>query len=261
MKAMFLGAALAVLAAPAAAQTGFDGTYKVDIGSAQLPDKPLNRALKGGVYHCDCDIPMTVPADGAWHKVTGRPRVDSLRVIVIGDDGLRIEGRQGEKLVYATTDQVSADGMVNNWTNTDFTPVSGEPLKASGQDKRVGAAPAKGLHKINGGWVTSTDGLKVDPAGLTVVMKSVPGGMSVTIGTGETYQAQFGGPAVPITNDAPGTMVRLRQISATSFAEEISRNGKPIALNTFVAAPDGSIAVTSQNPIQNTKTSYKLIRQ
>lgn len=261
MKAYLLSAALVAVAAPAAAQSPFDGTFKIDIASAQLPTKPLNRSLKGGVYSCDCDIPLSTPADGQWHKVQGRPLTDEMRVTIIGEEGLRIEGRKAGKPSFTSTDSITGDGTINNWTSTDYSAANGQAVKSAGRDKRVGAVPPKGVHRVNGGWVTVTDGLQVDQAALLVTMKSLPGGLSVTFGTGESYEAKFGGPAVLMRNNPANVSVMLRQISATSFEETQLRDGKPIAINTFVVAPDMSIGVTSVNPIQKTTTKFKLLRR
>lgn len=260
MKAYLLGAALIAVAAPAAARSPFDGTYKADVASAQLPTKPLMRSLKGDVYSCSCDTPLTIAADGKWHKVSGRPVSDEMRVTVLDNNSLQTEGRKAGKPTYTTVDKVSADGLYNNWTNTDYTPASGKPIEARGRDKRAGALPAKELHMINGGWVQTND-FQTDPAALTLTLTSVPGGMNVAIGTGEVYEAKFGGPAVPIKSDAAGTMAALRQISATSFQETLSQKGKTIAINTFTIEPDRSVSITSVNPLQKTTTKYKMVRQ
>lgn len=260
MKAGIFGLILVMAAAPAAAQSPFDGTFKIDVSTAQLPTKPWNRSLKDGVYSCSCDTPLSVKADGQWHKVQGQPYVDEIKVAIIGEDGLQIEGRKGGKPVYSTIDRVSPDGMFNNWSNTGFSGANGQPVKSSGRDKRVGPVPPKGIHRINGGWITLTDGMKVEDAGLTITLRSIPDGMAVTLGTGESYEARFGGPAVPVRNDTSGLMASLRRISATSFEETLSRASKPIAVNTFVVAPDMSLGVTSVNPVQKTTTRFKAIR-
>lgn len=261
MKAYLLGAALVAVAAPAAAQSPFDGTFKGDVASAQLPTKPLMRSLKNGVYSCSCDIPLTVKADGQWQKMQGHPLADEMRVEIIGEDGLKIEARQAGKPTWIETDKVAPNGMTIAWTYTDFTAANGQPVKSSGIGKRVGALPAKGLHPINGGWVSTTEGANIDQASLTATFKAIPGGMAMTWGTGESYEAKFGGPAVPIKGEASGMTVALRQINATSFQETLARAGKPVVINTYVVAPDMSVMVTSENPVQKTVTKYKMIRQ
>ncbi|MBX9813949.1 MAG: hypothetical protein A4S12_00935 [Proteobacteria bacterium SG_bin5] len=261
MKAYLLGAALVAVAAPAAAQSPFDGTYRMDIASAQLPKKPLNRALKAGVYRCDCDTPLEVKADGQWHKVSGQAYSDEMRVEAVDDNRLRMEGRKGSKPSFASDETVSPDGMTVNWTSIEYSATDGKPVNASGKDKRVGALPVAGLHRINGGWVTVTDGLQVDPAGITMTFKPISGGMSRTAGTGETYEAKFGGPAVPLRNDPAGTMVAVRQISPTKFEERMMRNGKLRAILTYEMKPDGKIFATNYNPIQKTTATITMTKQ
>ena len=76
MKALILIAAPALfaIAAPAAAQSVFDGTWKVDPATAQFGGKPTSRELKGGIYRClSCAVPWSVPADGAYTRSRATP--------------------------------------------------------------------------------------------------------------------------------------------------------------------------------------------
>ena len=61
------------LAAPLTmAQSIFDGTWKIDVSTAKLPDKPDDFLLKDGMYDCKtCVPPVRVKADGQDHRVTG----------------------------------------------------------------------------------------------------------------------------------------------------------------------------------------------
>lgn len=258
---LFMGAALVAVAAPAAAESPFDGTWRIDVSSAQLTKKPWVRALKNGVYSCQCDTPLTVKADGQWHKVPNQAYADEMRVEVVDANTLKTESRKGGKLVNNTTETISADGLINNWENTDYSAADGKPVTASGKDKRVGAVPAASLHRINGGWITLTDGLKIDPAGLTMTLKAAPGGISRTLGTGESYTAKFGGPAVPVKGDLGKNMVKITKASATSFKEAWIRDGKVRTIFTYQLGADGkTINATSYNPIQKTTNKVTMTR-
>jgi hypothetical protein len=73
----------------AAAQSAFDGTWKVDLNSAKFPEKPDVYVLKDGTYQCkSCVPPFEVKADGQDHSVTGHPCYDSVSVKVIDDHTL-----------------------------------------------------------------------------------------------------------------------------------------------------------------------------
>lgn len=41
----------------AMAQSAFDGTWKVDISKAQLPEKPDVYLLQAGMFHCETCVP------------------------------------------------------------------------------------------------------------------------------------------------------------------------------------------------------------
>ncbi len=263
MKAGYLiAAALIVAAAPASAQSVFDGTWKGDIASAQLPTKPWVRSLKDGVYSCECDTPLSVKADGQLHPVSGQDYFDGMMVKVVDDHHLVTESRKAGKLVYMFTDSISADGMTNEWTQKDYSAPNGVVVDAKGRDKRAGALPPKGAHLITGGWLPTVDGFSTTDAALFVTFKSVPGGMSYSTRTGQSYTALFGGPEVVMQGDPGKTMVKLRKISDTSFEETNSRDGKVRAVYTYVALPDGkTIELTQFNPIQNTTAKFKAIKQ
>ncbi|MBY0520257.1 MAG: hypothetical protein K2P79_07510 [Sphingomonas sp.] len=263
MKAGYLiAAAMMVAATPAAAQSVFDGTWKGDIASAQLPTKPWVRSLKGGVYSCECDTPLSVKADGQFHPVSGQSYFDSMMVKVIDDHRLASESRKGGKLVYVSTDSVSADGMTNEWTSKDYSAPNGMVVDAKGRDKRAGALPPKGAHMITGGWLATNDGYSTTDAALYISFKSVPGGITMSTKTGQSYTAMFGGPEVVMQGDPGKTMIKLRKISDTSFEETDSRDGKVRTVYTYVALPDGkTVDVTVFNPIQNTTSKFKAFKQ
>ena len=58
-----------------------DGTWKADLSSVQIDQKPDELLLKAGQFSCPtCTPPLTVAADGAMHPVTGRPYADMMSV-------------------------------------------------------------------------------------------------------------------------------------------------------------------------------------
>src|SRR5947208_2718206 len=92
MKSITLGIALALLASTSAlAQNAFDGTWKADVGSAQMPKKPDIYMLKDGTYSCKSCVPaITLKADGMDHAVTGHPYYDMQAVKVVDDHTVQI---------------------------------------------------------------------------------------------------------------------------------------------------------------------------
>lgn len=68
------------------AQDAINGTWKIDLGNAQLPKKPDVYVLKDGMYSCKtCVPPFEVKADGQDQKVTGHPYFDTVAVKVVDD--------------------------------------------------------------------------------------------------------------------------------------------------------------------------------
>ena len=83
-------------AAPAAAANGIDGTWKADLASVQIDQKPDQLLLKAGQYSCaTCTPPLTVAADGAFHAVTGRPYADQMSVKVDDDHNVTRTSQEG----------------------------------------------------------------------------------------------------------------------------------------------------------------------
>ena len=86
MKKLFWIALLVALLSPsqAAAQSPFDGTWKIDLNTTQLPTKPGAYLLQAGVYHCrTCIPPIDVRADGLDHRVSGDSCYDTVSIRVL----------------------------------------------------------------------------------------------------------------------------------------------------------------------------------
>jgi hypothetical protein len=68
-KATFLLAVIG-LAGSLWAASPFDGTWKVDLNSAQFPEKPQIVVLQNGTFQCStCDPKINVKADGSDQPV------------------------------------------------------------------------------------------------------------------------------------------------------------------------------------------------
>ena len=86
-------------AAPAAASgDAISGTWKADLASVQMDQKPDQLLLKDGQFSCaTCTPPLTIAADGAFHAVTGRPYADSILVKVDDDRNVTRTGRKAAR--------------------------------------------------------------------------------------------------------------------------------------------------------------------
>lgn len=263
MKALILIAAPALfaLAAPAAAQSVFDGTWKVDPATAQFGGKPTSRELKGGIYRClSCAVPWSVPADGAYHPIKGNPYVDSASVKVDGPRQVTMGYRKDGKVVNMMTATVSDDGNTVTSKGTDTGASNGATVTYETQQTRVGTAPA-GAHSYSGEWRNAA-GATLSDAALTMTMRQTGDMMTMKFGTGEGIAARFGGPAVPVTGDAPGTTAKVVRSGPSSFTTTTMRGGKIILVETTAIAPDGqTLTYTSDNKQNGSTARYTATKQ
>lgn len=256
----FALAGLLTLTTPAFAQSAFDGVWKVDLASAQLPDKPYVHSLKDGVYTCNSCVPVySIPADGEMHKVEGFSYWDETSIRIV--DGQTVE--EAQKLrgrpVSTSRSQVSADGatLITTWTDTsapDGTSSTGE-----GTMSRI-AAGAAGAHAISGSWKNEAVS-SASEASLTATMRLADGVFGFMTGNGYSYEARLGGPAVPITGDLAGATATVRQLADGSIEEAEHINGEVASIMTLTPTADGAMTVKFKNLKTDTTTSYKLIRQ
>ena len=95
----------------ASSQSGIDGTWRADVTTAKWDQKPDEYLLQNGKYGCkSCTPPLSVPADGAFHKVTGHPYYDETSVKVVDDKTLQQASKLKGRGTGGATMKVSADG-------------------------------------------------------------------------------------------------------------------------------------------------------
>ena len=59
------------------AQSPFDGTWKIDVSTARISQKPTGLLVQDGIYQCTtCTPSLKIAADGNDHPVTGDPYYD-----------------------------------------------------------------------------------------------------------------------------------------------------------------------------------------
>lgn len=256
----FALAGLLAVTTPVFAQSAYDGVWKADLASAQLPDRPYVVSLHDGTYTCTSCVPAyTVPADGQMHKVEGFDYWDEIAVRVIDDhtvdDAQKLKGRA----VGTSRSRVSDDGatLTTSWTDTsspDGVPVTGENTMT-----RLAPAPS-GAHAMSGSWKNAAVA-NISDASLTATLRLADGVFSFTSGNGYSYVAQVGGPAVPVKGDLAGATATVRQLADGSIEETDHINGEATSVMTMTPAPDGSITVKIDNLKVGTTTTYKIVKQ
>jgi hypothetical protein len=242
--------------ATAAAGAGIVGTWKADVNSVQFDQKPDDMLLQAGQYSCkSCVPPVTVAADGAFHPITA-PYADSMSVKVVDDHNIVRASKKGGKQVGETKLSASADG---NTLTGKFTDTSGTNV-ATGTfvETRVGPAPA-GAHAISGQWKPSKL-QDFNAAALTFTYKVDGDMLHSESGTGQSFDAKFDGPDVPIKGDNAGTTASVKKTGDNSFEETDKRGGKVVGVFSFSVDANGVGHGVYESKEDGSKITYTATR-
>jgi hypothetical protein len=244
----------ALLLAPAAAlaASAFDGTWKMRVDSIQVTGKPDVWVIAEGIYSCSsCDPPVDkLPADGAFHKVSGHAYYDEMQVRVIDARTVEITQRQNGKTVAVGTMQAAADG--NSFTNKLTSFQGAQPVTGTFVEKRVAAGPP-GAHVLSGSWLQDrvTD---ANDALRTVSITMTADGFGLQA-NGQSYNAKFDGRQYPVTGDPGNTQVVLKKINARTVQETDYRQGKVVDEIQITAAADGKTVMMSDKDVAHGQTT------
>lgn len=257
MKVIGFGAvtALALLcSAPAFAQASFNGTWKIDEAATQLPAKPSVWKLGGGKFTCgSCTPAFTIPADGAFHPVSGNPYIDSVSATVISPTEAKVAFRKGEKINGEETRTVSADGKKLTMTGVDYSAPDGSSFSYTDTAVRV-ADGAKGEHALSGSWKRDT--LKTNDDKALLFTFAVEGdNVTYTTPTGERLAAKVGGPAAAWEKDPAGRMSTVTRVGDNGLRIVDMVKGEKWSTIEMATTPDGkTMNVTVHNERQKTET-------
>ena len=245
-------------AAATATADGIDGTWKADLSTVVIDEKPSTYLLKDGTYTCStCIPPLTVAADGKFHAVKDRPYFDSMSVTVVDDKTVKFVRRKGETEIGESTNTLSADGKTNNFEFKDMSVPGGKPVTGKGAETRVADGPA-GAHALSGQWKTAKYD-SVSDEGLTFTFKTEGDMVHLSSPSGISYEATLGGPAVPIKGDTGGTMMKVERVSPTSIRETSTRDGKVVSVATYTANA-GKLDVVQEDKRQGSTMKYSANR-
>ncbi len=254
---------LFVLLAPLVAwgQSAFDGTWRLDLSKAKLPEKPDQYLLQGGTYKCEsCVPPYEVKADGQDHQVTGQPYFDTVSVRVVDDETVEFSQKKNGKIVATDKAQVSDDG---NQLVDEFTwqpEASGKQQNGKAVSTRVAKGPA-GSHAISGSW-RGEKLQEFSEEAMIVTYKSTADGLSMKVGTGESYDARFDGKDYPFKGDPGVTSVSLKKIDANTIEETDKRDGRVIFVSRLTVLPDGkTMKIAVDDKLHGTTSSYVFTKQ
>ena len=262
MKKLFYLGALAVLMTPmlSAAQSPFDGTWKLDMDKTVFSKKPDVLLLQNGMFECKtCTPPIAVKADGTDQAVTGHPYFDTVAVKVVSDREIEDTRKKDGKVVSTAT--ISADGDTLTSTFSDSSNTNGgPPVTGKAEATRVAKGPA-GSHAISGSWqTTKVEGLSDNATVWTYKVNDDE--ITMTSPAGQTYTAKLNGADAPMKGDPGTTSVSVKMIGKDTFEETDKREGKVIGVWKMTVSADGKTAkATYADRLQNTTTDFSATKQ
>lgn len=245
----------------AIAQSVLDGTWKIDTSKVDMPKKPDVIVLQNGIYECKtCAPAFSVKADGLDHPVTGHPYFDTVAIVVVDDHTVKGTQKKNGKVVGTSTTTVQPGGKTAHFEFTDSSNTNAEPVTGSGDQKQVAPGPA-GAHAVSGSWVTS-DLSGFSDNGLLFTYKDDGGVLSMTMPTGQSYQAKTDGTEAPYKGDPGITTVTVKQMGKGSIVETDKRDGKVIAVIKSTVSPDGkTMKVVYDDKLRGATMSYVAEKQ
>lgn len=231
------------------------GTWKTDLASVDVDERPSTYLLKNGMYSCDtCEPSLSVKADGGFHAVAGRSSFDSMSVKVVDDRTVAFVRKQGSQIVGKTTMAVSPDGNRIALDFTDTSSPDAPPVTAKGAETRVAAA-SPGSHAVSGSWKTAMAESMSDED-LTFSLRVKDNTVHLSAPSGQSYAASLDGTAGPMQGDAPGTTVSVERVGPNILRETYRRDNQIVRITTMTIAPDGTMNGVSENKLQSSTTTY-----
>jgi len=249
-----------LIPALAAAQSPFDGTWKVDMNKVDFPKKPYVYSLQNGMYQCKtCVPPIEVKADGMDQKVTGHPYFDTIAIKVISNNEVEETDKKDGKVVGTSKMMVSPDGKTMTFEFTDSSNSNAAPVTGKGEDMRVGAKPPAGANMITGSWRT-TKMENISDNGITWTYKVNNDQLTMTSPTGQSYTAKMDGTEAPMKGDPGITSVSVKKMGNNTIEETDMRNSKVIGV--MKATVNGNtLSVTYDDKLQGSTMKYTATKQ
>jgi len=263
MKKLFLTVSLMSLLAPfvALAQSGFDGTWKIDMNKAEFPKKPDEYLLKDGMYECKtCAPPIKIKADGQDQKVTGHPYYDTAAIKVVNDHEIEETDKKNGKTVATSKTTVSPDGNTLMFEFSDSSNTNAAPVTGKGEETRVAKGPA-GSNAISGSWRMSKFENLSDNA-ITWTYKVNGNELTMISPTGQSYTAKLDGTAAPYKGD-PGTDgVSVKMVGKNTIEETDKRGDKVITVAKTTLQSDGKTAkIVVDDKLHGTTSQFVAVKQ
>ena len=246
----------------AAAQSAFDGTWKIDMDKTDFSKKPDVFLLQDGMYECKtCTPPYKVKADGTDQSVSGNPYHDTVAIKVVSDHQVDEADKKDGKVVATSTSTISPDGNTLMVEFSDSTTTNGgPPITGKGEATRVAKGPA-GSNALSGSWrTTKIEGISDNATVWTYKVSANE--VAMTNPTGQSYTAKLDGTDAPMKGDPGTTSLSLKMIGKNTLEETDKRDGKVISVSRMTVASDGKTAkIVGEDKLQNTTSTISATKQ
>ena len=264
MKRLSFFVALGALLIPtlAAAQSVFDGTWKIDMSKVDFSKKPDVFVLQNGMYSCKTCVPAyEIKADGSDQPVSGHPYFDTVAIKVVDDRSIEETDKKGGKVVGTSTSTVSTAGNTMMFTFSDSSNTNGgPPVTGQGEATRVAKGPA-GSNAISGSWrTTKIEGLSDN----AIIWSYKVSGDEITMTsqTGQSYTAKLDGTDAPMKGDPGVSSVSVKMIGKNTLEETDKREGKVVSVFKVTVAADGKTAkAVAEDKLANRTTEFAVTKQ
>ena len=243
---------LIAFAAPtvATAQSGINGTWKLDASALPLSTRINVWILQGGRYQCkSCTPPIDVAADGNDQPTPGQS-YDTISVRILNDHTIREIEKKNGKIDSDEKFTVSPDGntCTDEFANWKVTMT------------RVAKGPA-GSHALSGSW-RPVKMESVSDAGLLISYKLEGDTLTMSRPTGLGYKAKLDGTVAPYEGDPEKHGVSVRRLNANTFEETDELNGRPVSVVRMTMAPDGKTMTIVERDIEaGTSSRFRATKQ
>ena len=219
------------------AQSTFDGTWKTNMAESKLSQKPYVFAVNNGMYDCESCVPKinSVKADGNDQPVTGQT-YDTIAVQVADANSIHITTKKAGKTVSEQTRTASPDGKMMTLAITNYPADGSQPYKVEVKFTRASKGPA-GSNATSGSW--HIQNLNEDAAGLTSTWKGSGDGLSMSTGTGTSWEAKFDGKEYPVKGTYANETVSLKKLGDRSIEVTYKRDSKLYSIEKITVSPDG----------------------
>jgi len=243
------------------AQSPFDGTWKLDFGTARIEAKPEVYLLKDGTYHCDaCDPPLHLKADGNDRKISGDKCFDTVSVRVIDDRTVEETYKKHGKTVETSKMTVSSDGQMATMDWSEKCNAKGDLVAVQRILTRV-APGLPGTHAVSGSW-RLVKRVAVSDNVFTATLKLQGDTFSFMDPVGQGYSAKLDGTETPTRGALDNETVSVRRVAENTIRETHKENGKLSEIVTYALSPDRkSMTITIEHPASGNTTKYIATKQ